>query len=107
MPVQPRTAVVEDLEARRAQLNDGKCLDQIGVRLPHFLAMEIRQLAKDMGTSASDWMMRAAIEKIVSDETEAAAREMLRDAKATKPAGISEALHEEIIRAAIDKLRKK
>jgi hypothetical protein len=59
-----------DFEARRAQLTEGKCLDQIGVRLPRFLAQQIRQLAKAADTSASDWMMRAAIEKIMNDEAE-------------------------------------
>jgi hypothetical protein len=105
MPAPQLTAVVQDLEQRRAQLNDGKCLDVVASRMPRPLAMEVRQLAERTGTTVSDWLMQAAIEKIVNDERKVTA-DALADALKRKPDGISQALWNQIIRDAMAKTGK-
>lgn len=99
----PQIAVVEDLEERRAQLTDGKCIDLVAARMPPFLGREVRQAAQRAGTSVSDWMMQAAIKKIVDDERKNAEAEVLAETK-KKPAGISDGHWNERVRDVSDKL---
>jgi hypothetical protein len=106
MPGPQLTAVVQDLEQRRAQLTDGKCLDLVAARMPRPLAMEVRQAAKGADTTVSDWLMQAALEKIWNDEMKTAAREALEEVRKQRLPEISAGLLDEIIRDTISKMAK-
>lgn len=81
----PTAVVVEDIEQRRAQLADGKCYGLLAARVPHALVKEVQQAAKRAGTSMSDWLMQAAIEKIVNDESKGAGESQTARPRAARP----------------------
>jgi len=107
MPGKPTAAVVEDLDSRRAALAESKHDDMLASRVPRFLAEEARQAAAKACMTVSAWMTQAMLEKIVNDERKAAAYEMLEAARARKPEGISQALHDQMIRDAINEVTNK
>src|SRR5262245_38963547 len=107
-----QAARVVELDERRAELLDGKSICPLTSKMPRPLELHIRLLAQRAGMSVSNWLVTAAIEKIVNDEKKvvddemkAVGRELAQHAKKGKPREMSDAAHDEFIRDAVTKPR--